>query len=84
MALLRAHMGMLNHHSFKLPFSPVFAILRVKPFGSTINTSVVVDFRNWCLRGVTVKGSMLVIKRSRVREPPEGTLLKFSLFFRQV
>ena len=80
-SLLRALMGMLNHHSFKSPFSPVFAILRVKPFASTINMSAVVASTIRCIRSLMDIGSMLHTQGSRVRAPPRVTILKFSLSF---
>ena len=80
-ALLRVLMGMLNHHSFKSPFSPVFAILRVKAFVSKINISAVVASTIKFVCGLIGIGSMLTHQRSRVRVPPRVTILKFSLSF---
>ena len=80
-ALLRAHMCMLNHHCLKSPFSPVFVILRVKPFVSTINISALVASAIRYIRSLIGIGSMLLFQRSRVRAPHRVTILKFSLSF---
>ena len=76
-SLFRALRGMLNHHSFKFPNFPVFAISRVKAFLCKIKGTKVVAPSNKCLCGLSVKGAMPLNWGLRVRAPLEVTILKF-------